>query len=124
MPSRALLLLNPRARRGTEAAPEVQTGLERAGLEVIRRSLGDPAEVGKLIRAAEPRVDRVITASGDGTLNTVLQGSVETLRATEYDIAIRVPMDINVDGEIISRTPARFRVFPAALRVFAPREPK
>jgi diacylglycerol kinase (ATP) len=78
MPTRALLLLNPRARRGLEAAPEVQRGLEGAGLEVVARHLGDPAAVGQLIRAEQQGVDRVIAAGGDGTLNTVLQGLVGT----------------------------------------------
>jgi diacylglycerol kinase (ATP) len=78
MPSRALLLLNPRSRRGAEATPEVQAELERAGLEVIFRTLEDPAAVGRSIRAEQPRVDRVIAAGGDGTLNTVLQGLVDT----------------------------------------------
>ena len=49
--------------------------------------------------------------------------SVEALRATEFEIATRLPMDINADGEIITRTPARVRVVPAALQVFAPSEP-
>jgi YegS/Rv2252/BmrU family lipid kinase len=47
--------------------------------------------------------------------------SVEAIRATEFEITTRVPMEINVDGEICSRTPARFRVLPSALEVFVPR---
>jgi hypothetical protein len=35
MPSRALLLLNPRARRGAEAAGDIAAGLRRAGLELV-----------------------------------------------------------------------------------------
>jgi YegS/Rv2252/BmrU family lipid kinase len=46
--------------------------------------------------------------------------SVETIRATEFDITTAVPRDINVDGEICRKTPARFRVIPGALEVFAP----
>jgi YegS/Rv2252/BmrU family lipid kinase len=46
--------------------------------------------------------------------------SVEVLRATEFEITTVVPREINVDGEICRRTPARFRVLPAALEVFAP----
>ena len=46
--------------------------------------------------------------------------SVEALRATEFDITTVVPRDINVDGEICRKTPARFRVVPGALEVFAP----
>jgi diacylglycerol kinase (ATP) len=46
--------------------------------------------------------------------------SVEALRATEFEITTVVPRDINVDGEICRKTPARFRVVPGALEVFAP----
>jgi YegS/Rv2252/BmrU family lipid kinase len=48
--------------------------------------------------------------------------SVEALRATEFEITTRVPMEVNTDGEIITRTPARVRVVPAALQVLAPSE--
>jgi YegS/Rv2252/BmrU family lipid kinase len=48
--------------------------------------------------------------------------SVETLRATEFEIRTRPPRDIDVDGEIGARTPAVFRVLPGALEVFAPGE--
>lgn len=46
--------------------------------------------------------------------------TVEALRATEFEITTVVPREINVDGEICEVTPARFRVVPGALEVFAP----
>jgi YegS/Rv2252/BmrU family lipid kinase len=46
--------------------------------------------------------------------------SVEALRATEFEVTTVVPREINVDGEICGRTPARFRVVPGAVEVFAP----
>jgi len=48
--------------------------------------------------------------------------SVEALRSTEFEIRTRTAMKINVDGEIAARTPARVRVIPAALKVFAPEQ--
>lgn len=48
------------------------------------------------------------------------KGSVEALRATEFEITTVVPRGINVDGEVCLQTPARFRVVPGALQVFAP----
>jgi len=44
---------------------------------------------------------------------------VRTARCVEFDIETRRPMPINTDGEIVTATPARFRVLPAAVTVFA-----
>jgi YegS/Rv2252/BmrU family lipid kinase len=49
--------------------------------------------------------------------------SVEALRATEFEITTLVPRAVNVDGEICRQTPARLRVMPGALDVFAPDPP-
>ncbi len=46
--------------------------------------------------------------------------SVEALRAREFEIRTPAPMDINVDGEIRSQTPAKLRVMPRSLEVYAP----
>lgn len=48
------------------------------------------------------------------------KASVEALRGTEFEITTVIPREINVDGEICLHTPARFRVLPGALEVFAP----
>jgi diacylglycerol kinase (ATP) len=48
------------------------------------------------------------------------KGSVEALRATEFEITTVVPREINVDGEICGTTPARLQVVAGALEVFAP----
>ncbi len=45
---------------------------------------------------------------------------VRTLRTTACTLHTSRPMSVNADGEIVSRTPAHFRVRPAAVRVFAP----
>jgi diacylglycerol kinase (ATP) len=46
---------------------------------------------------------------------------VRTARGTEFEIRTRVPREVNADGEIVTETPAVFRVQPKALTVFAPR---
>jgi diacylglycerol kinase family enzyme len=46
---------------------------------------------------------------------------VRTMRGVAFDVATRRPRSVNADGELITRTPAHFRVHPAALRVFVPR---
>jgi len=47
---------------------------------------------------------------------------VRTARCVEFDIETRRPMPINTDGEIVTSTPAHFRVVPGAIAVFAPVE--
>ncbi|KAA2235153.1 lipid kinase [Salinarimonas soli] len=46
---------------------------------------------------------------------------VRQVRAEEFDVITRRPKPVNADGEIITRTPARFRVLPKAVRVFVPK---
>ena len=45
---------------------------------------------------------------------------VTTLRGTEFEIRTPRPRPVNADGELITATPAIFRVHPAAVSVFAP----
>ncbi|HEY1335338.1 MAG TPA: lipid kinase [Myxococcaceae bacterium] len=45
--------------------------------------------------------------------------AVEAIRAAEFEIRTRVPHDVDVDGEIGAKTPAKFKVIPGALEVFA-----
>jgi len=45
---------------------------------------------------------------------------IRTAACTEVEIRTRRPRPLNTDGEITTRTPARFRVLPKAVTVFAP----
>ena len=45
---------------------------------------------------------------------------VRAFRTTDLVLRTRKPRPVNTDGELTAHTPARFRVHPAALRVFAP----
>lgn len=45
---------------------------------------------------------------------------VRTARCVEFEIRTRRPRPINADGELVTATPARFVVHPAAVAVFAP----
>jgi diacylglycerol kinase (ATP) len=47
---------------------------------------------------------------------------VRTARCAEFLVETRRPMPVNADGEIVTATPARFRVVPGAVKVFAPSE--
>lgn len=46
---------------------------------------------------------------------------VRTARCVEFDIETRKPMPVNADGEIVTSTPAHFKVHPKAISIFAPR---
>lgn len=45
---------------------------------------------------------------------------VRTFRSDEFDITTRRPMPVNVDGDLVTETPAHFRILPAAVTVYAP----
>ena len=62
---------------------------------------------------------RLLPSLRFGTIGRQRRG--EGLRGRSVDIETRRPKPVNVDGELIGRTPARFRIRPGALTVFAPR---
>ncbi len=45
---------------------------------------------------------------------------VRTARCVEFDIETKNPMPVNTDGEIVTATPAHFKVHPKAIAIFAP----
>jgi diacylglycerol kinase family enzyme len=45
---------------------------------------------------------------------------VRTARGVAFEIRTRKPRPVNADGELLTHTPARFEVHPAAVEVFAP----
>lgn len=45
---------------------------------------------------------------------------VRTARCVTFDVETRKPRPVNADGELVTFTPARFHVHPAAVRVYAP----
>lgn len=47
---------------------------------------------------------------------------VRTAKCVEFDIETRRPMPVNTDGEIVTATPAHFRILPRAISVLAPCE--
>ena len=50
-------------------------------------------------------------------------GAVEALAGRSFEVVTDRPMRVNTDGEITTRTPARFSVVPAALEVLVPAPP-
>jgi YegS/Rv2252/BmrU family lipid kinase len=47
---------------------------------------------------------------------------VRAVRGKEFDILTRLPKPVNADGEIVTHTPAHFRIMPNAVSVYCPRE--
>jgi YegS/Rv2252/BmrU family lipid kinase len=45
---------------------------------------------------------------------------VQAFRCREVLVRTRRPRDVNTDGEVTTQTPARFRVLPKVIRVYAP----
>lgn len=45
---------------------------------------------------------------------------VRTARCVEFDIETKRPMPVNTDGEIVTATPAHFKVHPRAISIFTP----
>lgn len=45
---------------------------------------------------------------------------IRTLEGQEFMVSTRKPLPINADGEIVTQTPAKFRLVPKALAVFVP----
>ena len=45
---------------------------------------------------------------------------VRTARCVEFDIRTKKPRPVNLDGDIVTQTPAHFRIRPGAITVFAP----
>ena len=48
---------------------------------------------------------------------------VRTAKSEEFRITTRRPRPVNVDGDLVTETPAHFRVHPKAVTVFAPSDP-
>ncbi|WP_017717894.1 lipid kinase [Kamptonema formosum] len=84
MSQRALLLVNPHARRGQEARLQAIQELQKFGLDLIEESAENPQRLPELIRQYSQQVDCVIIGSGDGTINA----AVDALASTHLPLGI------------------------------------
>lgn len=78
MPSRALVLINPGARRAGEGHAEPVARLEALGMRTVVEQVGEPEQIPDQVRRHRHQVDLVIVGGGDGTLHLALQGLVGT----------------------------------------------
>lgn len=78
MSQRALLLVNPHARRGEATRQQVIRQLQQLGFELIEESGEDPRRFPELIRRYCPEIDLVIVGGGDGSANAAVPGLLDT----------------------------------------------
>lgn len=75
--TRALLILNRKARCGRDYPSAALDRLKQGGFELIDAHAHLPADVSRLIREHKDQVDTVIIGGGDGTLSQAADGLVE-----------------------------------------------
>lgn len=78
MNQRALLLVNPEARRGEAARRQVIEHLEQQGLEWVEESGDDPLQFPDCIRHYHREIDLVIIGGGDGSVSAAVPGLLDT----------------------------------------------
>ncbi|MGB3207999.1 MAG: lipid kinase [Crinalium sp.] len=78
MSKRALLLVNPHARRGKNALLQAMQELRQLNVEIITGESDNPADFAKIIRQYHQQVDLVIIGGGDGTVNAAVEGLLDT----------------------------------------------
>ncbi|MGB3390749.1 MAG: lipid kinase [Pseudaminobacter sp.] len=75
---RALLVVNPKARRGTGSIRSAVEILGENGIDVTETAVGRGETIADLIRREAKAYDLVIVGGGDGTLNAAAPGLVDT----------------------------------------------
>lgn len=78
MSQRALLLINPHARKGRQSFSHVVAQLHDLGFELVEPPSVNPRLFSDLIRQYQQEVDLVIVGGGDGTLNAAAAGLIDT----------------------------------------------
>lgn len=112
---RALVLVNPYARRGKSSVDQVRESLERSDIDVIEETPSRDHSLSDLIRKHANSVDLVIVGGGDGTLNDSAQALLDTGlplgvlplgTANDFARTIGIPLDIPaaIDNIVKGRT--------------------
>jgi diacylglycerol kinase (ATP) len=107
---RALMLVNPNARRGTAVLDPVVARLAAGGVDAAIERFNSPEEVSADIARRRHEADLVIVCGGDGTINSAARGVLETglpmgimPMGTANDLArtLGIPDDLNRAADII-----------------------
>jgi YegS/Rv2252/BmrU family lipid kinase len=75
---RALLLLNPRARRGSSSIDDALAPLRSEGIDLVEPAEREGLDLSAAIRAHAAEIDMVIVGGGDGSMNAAAAALVET----------------------------------------------
>jgi len=115
MNQRALLLINPQARRGRDESNRARRELAACNLEILEPDCPDVRDFAACIRQHAENVDLVVVGGGDGTLNSV----AGILHETGLPLGI-LPLGTAND---LARTLGLPRALPAACRAIASGRP-
>jgi diacylglycerol kinase (ATP) len=116
MNRKALLVFNPHARQVETNLPEVRKALQNLNFDWIEYSIEDPHQLSEKIQQFQFKVDLVIVAGGDGTLNAAIEGLIQTQLplgilplGTANDLArtLRIPNSIPEACQIIAQGTSR-----------------
>jgi YegS/Rv2252/BmrU family lipid kinase len=108
---RALLLVNRQSRSGSRGVEKALPLLARGHIAVDQEAPGDADHTARLIRARRDRIDLVIVAGGDGTINATASALLETglplgilPLGTGNDLArtLGIPPDIEMAAGVIA----------------------
>jgi YegS/Rv2252/BmrU family lipid kinase len=108
--TRALIILNRKARCGSTRPSSALDRLEQGGFELIDARADLPTDVSRLIRENKYRVDAVIIGGGDGTLSQAADGLVDAdlplgilPMGTANDLArtLGVPTELDAAADVI-----------------------
>lgn len=109
---RALLIVNPRARRGSESIDAIRNVLTSASIVLEEASTGSQENISELISRRADHVDMAIVGGGDGTMNAAAAGLVHTGlplgvlplgTANDFARTLGLPLDPVKAAEVIAR---------------------
>ena len=110
MPRRALLVVNPRSRSGRLGVGRATARLRSAGIELVEVSCDRAGDLSPCILAHRGRIDCVIVAGGDGTINAAGPGLLASGlplgvlplgTANDFARSVDVPVDLEAAARII-----------------------
>ena len=120
---RALLLVNPKARRGGEAIDAVVARLHRGGLDVTIEPFEALPEIARDIVRLRESADLIILCGGDGTIASgalaveecgLPLGIIPMGTANDLARTLGIPMDLSQAADVIlPATPARSTSAPS-----------